>query len=49
MKPNAGDSLLKQPVTVQLNAIPDRQFTGHIEQIGALASMDFSGGWPFPA
>lgn len=37
----------KQPVTVQFNAIPDRQFTGHIEQIGALASMDFSGGWPF--
>ena len=37
----------KQPVTVQLNAIPDRQFTGHIEQIGAIASMDFSGGWPF--
>jgi len=38
----------KQSVTVQLNAIPDRQFTGHIEQIGALASLDFSGGWPFP-
>jgi HlyD family secretion protein len=37
----------KQSVTVQLNAIPDRQFTGHIEQIGALASLDFSGGWPF--
>lgn len=37
----------KQPVTVQLNAIPDRQFTGHIEQIGAIASLDFSGGWPF--
>ena len=36
----------KQSVTVQLNAIPDRQFTGHIEQIGALASMDFSSGWP---
>jgi HlyD family secretion protein len=36
-----------QSVTVQLNAIPDRQFTGHIEQIGALASLDFSGGWPF--
>ena len=35
-----------QPVTVQLNAIPDRQFTGHIEQISAIASMDFSGGWP---
>jgi HlyD family secretion protein len=38
----------KQPVTVQLNAIPDRQFTGHIEQISTIASMDFSGGWPFP-
>jgi HlyD family secretion protein len=36
----------KQPVTVQLNAIPDRQFTGHIDQIGAIASMDFSSGWP---
>jgi len=36
----------KQSVTVQLNAIPDRQFTGHIEQIGAIASMDFSSGWP---
>jgi HlyD family secretion protein len=31
---------------VTLNAIPDRQFTGHIEQIGAIASMDFSSGWP---
>jgi HlyD family secretion protein len=37
----------KQSVTLQFNAIPDRQFTGHIEQIGALASLDFSGGWPF--
>jgi len=36
----------KQTVTVQLNAIPDRQFTGHIERIGAIASMDFSSGWP---
>ncbi len=36
----------KQPVTVQLNAIPDREFTGHIEQIGAIASLDFSSGWP---
>lgn len=35
-----------QPVTVQLNAIPDRQFTGHIEQISAIASLDFSSGWP---
>lgn len=33
-------------VTVQLNAIPDRQFTGHIERISEIASLDFSGGWP---
>jgi HlyD family secretion protein len=43
-----GRIALKQPVTVQLNAIPDRQFTGHIEQISTIASMDFSGGWPIP-
>jgi multidrug efflux pump subunit AcrA (membrane-fusion protein) len=43
-----GRLAVKQPVNVQLNAIPDRQFTGHIEQIGAIASIDFSGGWPFP-
>ncbi len=42
-----GRLALKQPVNVQLNAIPDRQFTGHIEQIGEIASVDFSGGWPF--
>ena len=34
------------PVTVQLNSIPDRQFTGHIEHISEIASLDFSGGWP---
>jgi HlyD family secretion protein len=36
----------KEPVTVQLNAIPDRQFTGHIDEISAIASMDFTSGWP---
>lgn len=36
----------KQAVTVQLNAIPDRQFTGHIDQISSIASLDFSSGWP---
>jgi RND family efflux transporter MFP subunit len=41
-----GRLALKQPVTVQLNALPDKQFTGHIEQISAIASMDFSSGWP---
>ena len=34
------------PVTVQLNAIPDRQFTGRVERISEIASLDFSGGWP---
>jgi len=42
-----GRLAVKQGVTVQLNSIPDRQFTGHIEQIGAIASADFSAGWPF--
>jgi len=41
-----GRLALQQPVTVQLNAIPDHQFTGHIEQIGAIASLDFNSGWP---
>jgi HlyD family secretion protein len=41
-----GRLALKQAVTVQLNAIPDRQFTGHIEQISGIASLDFSSGWP---
>ena len=41
-----GRLALKMPVMVQLNAIPDRQFTGHIESISQIASMDFSGGWP---
>ncbi|MGO9088260.1 MAG: efflux RND transporter periplasmic adaptor subunit [Candidatus Sulfotelmatobacter sp.] len=36
----------KLPVMVQLNAIPDRQFSGHIERISEIASMDFSGVWP---
>ena len=43
-----GRLALRQPVTVQLNAIPDRQFTGHIELIGEIASLDFSAGWPIP-
>lgn len=35
-----------QPVSVQLNSIPDRQFTGHIDKISAIASLDFTSGWP---
>lgn len=43
-----GRLALMQPVTIQLNAIPDRQLTGHVERISTIASLDFSGGWPFP-
>ena len=39
---------LGQPVTVQFDAMPERQFTGHVEDISTLASSDFTGGWPFP-
>lgn len=37
-----------QPITVRVDAIPDREFTGHISQISTAASIDFSAGWPFP-
>jgi RND family efflux transporter MFP subunit len=43
-----GRVALRQPVTVQLDAIPDRQFTGYVEQIGTIATSDFSAGWPIP-
>jgi RND family efflux transporter MFP subunit len=39
---------VSQPVTVQLDAIADRQFSGKVERIGTIASSDFSAGWPFP-
>ena len=37
-----------QPVTLQLDAIADRQFTGKVERIGTIATSDFSAGWPIP-
>jgi RND family efflux transporter MFP subunit len=37
-----------QRATVQLDAIPDRQFTGELEQIGTIATTDFTAGWPIP-
>jgi multidrug efflux pump subunit AcrA (membrane-fusion protein) len=43
-----GRLAVSQPVTVQLDAIADRQFTGKVERIGTIASADFSAGWPFP-
>jgi HlyD family secretion protein len=38
---------LRQAVTAQFDAIPERQFRGHVEDISTLASSDFAGGWPF--
>jgi RND family efflux transporter MFP subunit len=43
-----GRLALNQPVTVQLDALPDRQFTGKLEQIGTIATTDFTAGWPIP-
>ncbi len=43
-----GRIAVKQSVTAQLDAIPDRQFTGNIDQISTIASIDFSAGWPIP-
>jgi RND family efflux transporter MFP subunit len=43
-----GRIAIKQSVTAQLDAIPDRQFTGSIEQISTIATIDFSAGWPIP-
>jgi HlyD family secretion protein len=38
----------QQSATVQLDAIPERPFTGKLDQIGTIATMDFSAGWPIP-
>jgi HlyD family secretion protein len=43
-----GRLALQQPVTLQLDAIADRQFTGKVERIGTIATADFSAGWPIP-
>jgi len=43
-----GRLALKQTVALQLDAIPDRQFTGKVERIGTIATSDFSAGWPVP-
>jgi HlyD family secretion protein len=43
-----GRIAVKQSVTAQLDAIPDRQFTGNIDQISTIATIDFSAGWPIP-
>jgi HlyD family secretion protein len=36
-----------QGLTIRADAIPDREFTGHIAEISTNASTDFTAGWPF--
>ena len=43
-----GRLALNQAVTVHMDAIPDRQFTGKIDEISTIASEDYSAGWPIP-
>jgi HlyD family secretion protein len=43
-----GRLALQQPATIQLDAIADRQFTGKLEKISTIATLDFSAGWPIP-
>jgi HlyD family secretion protein len=39
---------LSQSVNIRVDAVPDRTFTGKVDEISSTASTDFSGGWPFP-
>jgi len=43
-----GRLAVEQTVALQLDAIPDKQFTGKVERIGTIATSDFSAGWPVP-
>jgi HlyD family secretion protein len=43
-----GRMKIGQPVTLRLDAIPDRTLQGKVDEISPTASMDFTGGWPFP-
>jgi len=37
-----------QAVIVRVDAVPDQELAGRVAQISALATTDFSSGWPFP-
>jgi HlyD family secretion protein len=43
-----GRVALSQLATVRLDAIPDKSFSGKVDEISDTASTDFQGGWPFP-
>jgi len=35
-----------EPVTIRVDAVPDKELVGHVAEISALAKLDFSSGWP---
>jgi HlyD family secretion protein len=37
-----------QSAVVKVDAVADRSFGGKVEEISSTASIDFTGGWPFP-
>lgn len=37
-----------QTASIRVDAIPDKEFTAKVGDISTIASMDFTGGWPFP-
>lgn len=43
-----GRLAMNQPVNVHMDAIPDRKFTGKIEEISTIATEDYNAGWPIP-
>jgi len=43
-----GRLALNQSVTIHMDAIPDRQFTGKVNEISTIASEDYTAGWPIP-
>lgn len=38
---------VSQHVVIRLDAVPDQDFSGKVDQISPTASIDFAGGWPF--
>ncbi len=43
-----GQLKLGQSAGIQLDALPDRSFDGHVNTISPTASLDFAAGWPVP-
>jgi len=43
-----GHLAVTQPVTIHLDAIPDKQFAGKVDEISTIASEDYTAGWPIP-